>query len=300
MNPDQRLNPEEPPQKNITTFFKKIFSFCNNKIFSTYNNQKNFNHLREIIDEISQYNLSEKQKQEVKMINDLLSFYEINLEEIKIPRNEIIAVDRKKIDQIFDVIKNKKVSRIIVYQDNLDNIIGFLHVKDVLLFYYQNQNLDNIEKLIQKILFVPPLMKAFNLLTEMKKHQIHIAVLIDEYGGTDGIVTINNIISEIVGEIDNEDPNLNCEIKDINEYSFEINPRISLDILKERKDIDLSKISHCENVETLNGLIISISNSIPKIGDEIILSEQYICKILSVDERMINKVIITKIHHESA
>ena len=246
----------------------------------------------DVINELSTFGNRSIKEEEQKMIKDLLDFYELTVDEIKVPRNEILAVNEKEIVKVFELMREKRTSRIPVFRENLDNIIGFLNVKDLFLHFHEHGNLDDAMSLMQEMAFVPPSMKAFDLLLKMKKSRLHIATIVDEYGGTDGIITINSIISEIVGAID-EDTNDEQLIKVISNGELEVNGRAELDDLKENYGIDLY-IDEFDDIETINGLILSLKNEVPEVGTVVDLLKGYKATVKEVSDRMVLKVIISK------
>ena len=280
-----------PSDRKKKSFLSKIFNKL--KFYFFFKDKTIEESVEDLIDGISTMNHDGIRSEEKKMIKDLLSFYDTIIDEIKIPRNDIIAVEQNNLNNIFDLMKEQKTSRIIVYENDLDSIIGFLTVKDLFFHFKEHESLENAQSLIKKILFVPPSMKAFDLLARMKKTKIHIATIIDEYGGTDGIVTINDIISEIVGTIDDNDIHENL-ITQISSTEYELSGRAELDELKEACNIDLYNEEYDE-IETINGLIISINNEIPAIDDVIKLNDEFECVIKEVTDRMVLKVLLRKI-----
>jgi magnesium and cobalt transporter len=277
-------------QKKEKSFFTRISSKL--KFYLFFKNKTVEESVEEMIDGIAILNQEEINQEEKKMIKDLVDFYDTVVDEIKIPRNEIIAIEKNNFDKIFDLMNERKTSRIIVYQNDLDNIIGFVTVKDLFVHFKEYNSISNAQSLIKNILFAPPSMKAFDLLTRMKKTKIHIAAIIDEYGGTDGIVTINNIISEIVGVIDDNE-NQEILITQISPNEYELSGRAELDELKELYKIDLYKDEYGE-IETINGLILSISSSIPSINEIIKINENFEFLIKDVSDRMVLKALLRK------
>lgn len=280
---------DRPPSKS-RSFFSRIITKL--KFYFFFKDKTIEESVDDMIDGISILSHEEINQEEKKMIVDLVDFYDTIVDEIKIPRNEIIAVERSHFEKIFEVLSHKKTSRIIVYDGNLDNIIGFVTVKDLFLHFKEHGNLEDAKSLIKNILFIPPSMKAFDLLTRMKKTKIHIATIIDEYGGTDGIITINNIISEIVGVIDDSE-NQDILITQVAPNEYELSGRAELDELKDLYKIDLFSDEYDE-IETINGLVLSISNSIPSVGDVIALNDNFECVIKEVTDRMVLKVLLRK------
>jgi magnesium and cobalt transporter len=291
--PPQKIEPssEESNNQNI---FSRFVSYIKHwvKFHFFIKNKTVEESLNEVISEISMFKGKEMKDEERRMISDLIDFYSTSVDEIKIPRNEIFAVEEREITKVFEIVKENKISRIPVYRENLDNIVGFLNVKDLMIYFYENKNLDGAMSLIHEMIFVPPSMKAFDLLIEMKKKKIHIATIVDEYGGTDGIVTINNMISEIVGEID-DDIETEQLVKKITDEKFEISGRAELDDLKEEYGIDLID-EDFDEIETINGLILSINSSVPELGALIELPNDFECKIVDVSDRMVLKVLLNR------
>ena len=277
--------------KDGKSFFSKISSKL--KFYLFFKNKTVEESVDDMIEGITALSHEKINQEEKKMIKDLVDFYDTVVDEIKIPRNEIIAVEKNNFDKVFELLNERKTSRIIVYENNLDNIIGFITVKDLFVYFKENNSIINAQPLIKNILFAPPSMKAFDLLTRMKKTKIHIAAIIDEYGGTDGIVTINNIISEIVGVIDDSE-NQEILITQISPNEYELSGRAELDELKALYKICLYNDEYCE-IETINGLILSINSSIPSVGEIIQLNDNFECKIREVSDRMVLKVSLKKI-----
>ena len=245
-----------------------------------------------IIEHMETFDGRPLKSEEKVMIHDLVEFYDLTVDEIKIPRNAILAVEQNNINNIFEIMKERRSSRIPVYDDNLDKIIGFFNVKDLFMLYKESGNLDSAIEVMNKILFVPPTMKAFDLLVKMKKDKIHIAVIIDEYGGTDGIVTINSIISEIVGKIDDSAlSEQDSYVLTLGDNEYQIDGKMHLDELNDEYGINLIT-EEFDDIETLNGLILYICNGIPNKEEIVKLPGGYAARILESNDRMVNLAII--------
>ena len=202
-----------------------------------------------------------------------------------IPRNEIIAVSTKdNIDNLKKVFKETKLSKILVYKDNVDNIIGYVHALELL------KKPDSIKSILLPIqIFSETLkiQKVFKMLND--KHQ-SIGLIVDEFGSTAGIITIEDIIEEIFGEISDEhDLNEMEEIK-IDDHNFIFSSRLEIDYLNSKYDLNFKLSS---SYETLSGFILYHHESIPKTND-LVLINNYIIKILKSDRNKIHKVKITK------
>ena len=139
---------------------------------------------------------------EKNLIKNILQLENTSVEDVMVPRGEIISVDNKKnYNEIFDIIKEESHSRLPVYENNLDNIIGFFHVKD---FIKINQNNFSLKNILREVLYVAPKSPILELLKRMRTSRIHIALVVDGIGGVDGLVTIEDLVEEIVGEIEDE------------------------------------------------------------------------------------------------
>ena len=181
---------------------KKIFEKIN--IFRTFKS-KNKKHLHNILEDSDDKERSLTQEEE-NMLQNVIGFGTSRVEDCMVPRADIIGVDRNsKIKDVLKLFSDSNHSRIPVYRENLDDPIGMLHMKDLIsVFNDNNFNEIKLENFLREILFVPPSMNSRDLLVRMQTSRIHMALVIDEYGGTDGLVTIEDLIEEIIGEIEDE------------------------------------------------------------------------------------------------
>ena len=287
---NNEISEENPSLKREKSLFAKLTKKL--KFYLFFKNKTVEESVDEMMDGIATLNHEEIKQEEKEMIKDLVDFYDTIVDEIKIPRNEIIAIEKNHFDKVFELMNDRKTSRIVVYQNDLDNIIGFITVKDLFVYFKEHGKITDAQSLIKNILFAPPSMKAFDLLARMKKTKIHIAAIIDEYGGTDGIVTINNIISEIVGVIDDNE-NQEILITQISPNEYELSGRAELDELKDLYKVDLYDDEYDE-IETINGLILSKNGAIPSSEDIIQLNDNFECVIKEVTDRMVLKVLLRK------
>jgi CBS domain containing-hemolysin-like protein len=229
---------------------------------------------------------------EGKIINNLGSFSEKNLEDVMIPRSDIVAVDVSiSLEELSKSIVEHAHTRTLVYQEHLDHILGFVHIKDLFEVIAEAKKF-SLKKLIRKHIIAPHSMKLTDLLTEMQKTRTHIAVVVDEYGGTDGIVTIEDIIEEIVGNINDEH-----DIGEDEDYKI-IKP--GLIIASARMEIeDLEKILNItiaeedDEFETIGGFIMAKSGSVLEKGEKFHITDDVLVEILEATPRAIKQVRIT-------
>ena len=231
---------------------------------------------------------------EKNLIKNILQLENTSVEDVMVPRGEIISVDIKKdYNQIFDIIKEESHSRLPVYENNLDNIIGFFHVKD---FIKINKNDFSLKTILREVLYVAPKSPILELLKRMRTSRIHIALVVDGIGGVDGLVTIEDLVEEIVGEIEDEHDaeDIDEEIIKKEKNMLEVNASYRVEDLEEYFKINLDFADEDE-VETVGGLVFSKINRIPKSNEEFNIDNIVNIKVLKANERKIITVQIRKI-----
>lgn len=228
-----------------------------------------------------------------KMINAIFDFDDKLAYEIMTPRTDVFTIDiNDPSSEYIDELMELRYSRIPVYDDDLDNIIGVLNIKDYLKEERTNDSNCgevDIRSLLRKPFFVPETKNIDSLLFELQKTKTSMAILIDEYGGFSGIVTTEDIIEEIVGDIEDEYDEEEAEIEKLDEFTYIVSGFVYLDDLEEELGVELES----ENSETIGGFLIDILGEIPDEDENeqrIIEYKNYVFKILSVKERRIEKV----------
>lgn len=204
---------------------------------------------------------------EYQMLLNVLKLAEIQVDEIMVPRTDMICVSvDSSIDEVAKIIIEKGHSRIPVFRDSKDQIIGIIHAKDLLKYYYLDAEDIRLEDIIREPYFVPETKKVRELLLELKAKKIHMAIVLDEYGGTSGLVTMEDILEEIVGEIEDEyDKPRPKEIVELEDGGFLLSGRVDLDELEEKLNIRLES----EQVDTLSGYLCEKMGRVPQKGEEI-------------------------------
>ena len=231
---------------------------------------------------------------EKSLIKNILQLQNKSVEDVMVPRGEIIAVENKQsYNHIFELIKVESHSRLPVYNNNLDNIIGFFHVKD---FIKVNSNNFDLDLILRDVLYTAPKSPILELLQRMRSSRIHIALVVDGVGGVDELVTIEDLVEEIVGEIEDEH-----DAEDIDEEIIKKEDRLiiasaSYRIDELEKDFGINfKVADEEEIETVGGLVFSKINRIPKSNEEFNIDEMVNIKVLRANERKILTVEITKL-----
>ena len=222
---------------------------------------------------------------EVEMLQNALELSSKKLRECMMPRTEIIALDIKSsINTLKEKFIETKLSKIIIFKKNIDNVIGYVHSSDLF------KNPHNIKSILLPIPFVPESMLAMQLLNDFIENVKGIALVVDEFGGTSGMLTIEDVTEEIVGEINDEHDLDVTKIEIINKSEFIIPARLEVELVNKECSINLPD---SEEYETIAGLVLNFLEDIPSKGD-IIELDDYTLKIQEVDDRSILSVLLVK------
>jgi len=237
--------------------------------------------LRESIEDVleeSQGETADFSDEERHMLKNLLGFRDVRLDDVMVPRADIDAVEVDiKLRDLLALFADCGHSRMPVYRETLDQPIGMVHVKDVLSALQSSlgqgsANLEPIEltPLVRPVLFVPPSMPAMELLVKMQAMRGHMALVIDEYGGTDGLVTIEDLIEEIVGEIEDEHDEEEELLKALSEDGhWRAQARLPLADMEAALDIRLAHVEGYDDIDTLGGLVFAKAGRVPERGEMI-------------------------------
>lgn len=221
---------------------------------------------------------------EIKILQNALDFSKVKARDCMIPRTEIVSVDvEDSIDELSKQFISTGLSKIIVYRDSIDNIIGYVHSFEMF------KRPQSIKQILMPIAFVPEAIPGSELLEQFTKQSGNIAVVVDEYGGTAGLITIEDIIEEIFGDIEDEHDKDNWIEEKINENEFVFSARVEISYINKTFDLD---IPESEEYDTLGGLIIQITESIPDEGTTVKIKNKVI-RVEKVSDRKIELVRIT-------
>ena len=204
---------------------------------------------------------------ERQMLRNLLHFSEHDADDVAVPRGEIIAVDANTSwDDLVETFAEHGHSRMPVYRDQLDDVIGMIHIKDVFPFLATGDTPPaNWTTLMRQPLYVPQTRNALDVLADMRAQRMHLAVVVDEFSGTDGLITIEDLVEEIVGEIEDEHDDAPEEwIVDIGEGMWDCDARAELDDVADKVSPALAEVE--ESVDTLGGLAFVLAEQVPEIG----------------------------------
>jgi len=224
---------------------------------------------------------SHEMDSEVKLFRNALDFSKVKLREVMIPRTEMVALDiESTVEELHQKFIETGYSRILFYSGNIDNIIGYIHHSVIFT------KPDSIKSNLRNVLIVPETMQASKLLSQFIQKRLSMAIVVDEFGGTSGMVTSEDILEEIFGEIEDEHDTIDLIMKKVADDEFILSGRLELDELNENFDLEFPEN---ENFETLAGFILSNYESIPKINT-VITIDQYQFKILKATNTKIELV----------
>jgi putative hemolysin len=246
--------------------------------------------IRNIVEEGSKSgNIDEE---ESEMIQNIFDFSDTTVDTIMTHRTEISALNVKSTKkEIFDYVLKEQYTRFPVYQGSLDHIIGTLHVKDLLKFVENTEERFSLKRLLRPPYFIPESKKTSDLFKEMQKKKNHIAIVLDEYGGTAGIVTIEDLIEEVLGNIKDEYDDDEIDIMEINKDEFEVDGLISINDVEDIIEADLP----VDDYDTLSGFILGQLGRFPDEKEKVIIEyHQFTFEVLEREGKVISKVKVVR------
>jgi len=257
--------------------------------------------IRESLEEVIEE--SERQSpaltaQERVMLANLLKFGELRVDDVMVPRADIVAVEEKTpLEQLIADFREAQHSRLPVYRETLDDPIGIVHIKDIVALLEPRPEGGvrcpeiPISQIKRELLFVPPSMPARELLLKMQTTHIHLALVIDEYGGTDGLVSIEDLIEEIVGDIDDEhDVEEAPQLVARDDGGYDADARLDLEDFKAQTGVDLALGDEDEEIDTLGGLVASLVGRVPQRGEIIPHPSGFEFEIVEADPRRVKRL----------
>lgn len=234
-------------------------------------------------------------EEEKEMIKSIFDFSNTTVREVLTPRIMVFALDmNRNLGEVWEEIINQGFSRIPVYDGKIDRIVGILHTKDLLKYDRIRDKNIKLKDLIKDVLFVPVTKNLVEMLEEFKKKRTHIAVIIDEYGGTEGIVTIEDLIEEIVGEIQDEFDQEEDIFQKIGEKVFDIRGDIAVEEINEEFNIN---IPLSEEYDTISGYVYFELGKVAKVSDQV-RGNNFILKIMEMDNKRIEKIRVIILDNE--
>ena len=228
------------------------------------------------------------EEEEGELIHSIIEFGDTRVNEVMTPRPDIVAVpETATIKEARDVMLESKYSRLPVYRDQIDNVEGIIYVRDLLLCWAENQENENIRSLVRTVYFVPETKPVADLLEEMQKAHVQLAMVIDEYGGVCGLVTVEDILEEIVGEIEDEDI-AGEELEEIVQGAdgfYEVPGSTEIGKIEQLFDMEIE----ADDFTTIAGLVINEQGTVPNVGERLTIRGIEV-EVLEADERRINRL----------
>lgn len=238
--------------------------------------------------------------EEEQMIGAVLELGKRRVHEVMVPRIDIAALAADApLDELVDTIVREGHSRIPVYEETIDNVIGILYAKDLLPYLKGVDHPPPTRTLLRTPLFVPESMTIDDLLHSLQRRKVHIAIVLDEYGGTAGLVTIEDLIEEIVGEIQDEYDVEEPMIEPLGDDQARIDGRASVDDLMEHFDVTFNGSDH-EEYDTVGGLVYHHIGGVPKVGDTVEVNGTLTLTVESTDGRRVGKVMAVRRRRDDA
>ena len=225
------------------------------------------------------------------LLANILELRDRTVHDVMVPRADIVAIESETaLSVIIDVITGEGHSRLPVYGESLDDSIGFVHAKDVLAWRGAEADFSP-SRILRRVLFVAPSMQVLELLLEMRVKRAHMALVVDEYGGVDGLVTIEDLVEEIVGEIEDEhDQNDEPALMPSVDGSLIADARVTIAHLQETIGPVLDDDEESEDIDTLGGLVFSLAGRVPIRGELIRHSSGVEFEVLEADPRRIRRL----------
>lgn len=230
------------------------------------------------------------------ILHNVISFTEMHVRDIMTPRSDIVYLpETTTLEKLQQTIIEKAHTRVPVCRGTLDDVRGFIHIKD-LVPYLAGEKAFRIDEILRQALFVPPSMKLSDLLLHMRASRTHMAMVVDEYGGTCGLVTLEDLIEEIVGEIrdEHDDENEAPFFREAGNGTYEASGRLPMSDLEQLMDEKIVKEENAEGYDTLGGMLSAMLGRVPATGEVVAHSSTLEFEILDADARRIKRVLVRR------
>jgi magnesium and cobalt transporter len=286
------VSKEDDPEPQSNSLLTKLKNTLQKKLIWSLHRQKGkkaFDEtLEELIDKVSETSKDEN----AKLLANALRLRKLKTQDIMVPRADIEAVsDATSLKDLIPIFIEKGYSRFPIYHETLDNILGMIHIKDVFA-QWQNQEAFQLRRIVRKVLFTSPSMRLQDLLLEMRQTRTHMALVVDEFGGIDGLITIEDVVEEIVGEIQDEHESEELPlIIDHHDGSLLADGRLPIEDFQDKTGILLSLKS--SDIDTIGGFVVSLAGHMPSKGENIQDKSGCKFKIIEADPRRIKRLKIT-------
>lgn len=293
------------PMKFIMILFKPFVWFlatCGDKILELFKIERQgteFVHTTEELDMLvdASYNEGVLNETEAEMLHNMFKFSDLTAKQVMIPRTDMMCIDMDTtLSEIKQITVENQYTRYPVYEESIDKILGFIHVKDLysLCLNGDDGNI-NIPELLRPMMLIPETMTLDNLIIEFRKRKSQIGIVVDEFGGTSGLITLEDVLEEIIGEVQDEfDEDEELDIKEVAPDTYVANAMMRIDEIAEFFDIEENRFDF-EDVETIGGLFVKILGRLAQVGDVVEIKEQGLkFSVQKVDGARITRLVIHK------
>ena len=298
------MSDPEPPERGGRAEPDRSFA-CLRSFLRLIRRPRDVESLRDTIDEMIEEPSGEDphplSAHERVLIGNILRVHNRTTSDVMVPRVDIIALSvETPFPEVVKCMVEQGHSRVPVYRETLDDVIGFIHVKDV-LGPVADRRQTKLSPILRKVLFVAPSLPTLDLLVQMRQARTHIAMVVDEFGGIDGLVTIEDLIEEIVGEIEDEhDVADRPSLTERADGTLIVDARIPIAMLEERQGTRLRPTEEAEEVDTLGGLVSSLAGRVPKRGEVIAHPSGIEFEVLDADPHRIKRLRVRGPPHASS
>ena len=296
--------PSNPLKPNIHKKETWLYNLWTNFIKSIFGSRNGEDSVREAIEELIEDDgekISSLEMEERNLLSNILCLKDRTVFDVMVPRANISALDiNASLSDLIELINAEAHSRVPIFQETLDDAIGMIHIKDVMaarsIFSVSNHSLDadqlELRNIMREVLFVAPSMQILELLLEMRVKRIHMALVVDEFGGVDGLVTIEDLVEEIVGEIEDEhDQDEEPQITFKNNGIVEVDPRVTIDSFEEKFGQVFTEQEKTD-LNTLGGVVFALAGRVPIRGELVKHSSGMEIEIIDADPRRIKNIRI--------
>lgn len=281
--------------------FVWFLATCSDKILEFFKIEANQNQLVHTTEELdmlvdASYNEGELNKTEAEMLHNMFNFSDLTAKQVMTPRTDMMCLEAiTPMEEIKKFTAENQYTRYPVYEENIDHILGFIHVKDLYTKMLEGNDVINLQEIVRPIMLVPETMTLDNLVIEFRKRKSQIGIVVDEFGGTSGLVSLEDVIEEIVGEVQDEfDEDEEIDIREVAPNTYVANAMMRIDEIAEFFDIEEHQFDF-EDVETIGGLVVKVLGRIAQVGDIVNIDEQGLkFTVQKIDGARITRVVIQK------
>ena len=277
-----------------------LLARCSDTIIEFFKLNQEENQLVHITEELdmlvdASYNEGELNETEAEMLHNMFNFSDLTAKQVMTPRTDMMCIETvMPIDEIKKFTAENQYTRYPVFEENIDKILGFVHVKDLYTTFLENKDVQ-LSDIIRPIMLIPETMTLDNLVIEFRKRKSQIGIVVDEFGGTSGLVTLEDVIEEIVGEVQDEfDEDEEIDIREVAPNTYVANAMMRIDEIAEFFNIEENQFDF-EDIETIGGLFVKLLGKIAQVGDSVEIEEQGLkFTVQKVDGARITRLVIQK------